>query len=1024
MRALFALTPTAPAQSCLSLRFRANLKMIGRTLSKYRILEKLGEGGMGVVYLAEDAVLGRRVAIKMLHARRDAQDASFRARFLREARAVSALSHPNIATIYDYGETEDGEPYIVMELIKGETLGELMLTEKLTIAKSIDIIKQVGEALGEAHRHGIIHRDIKPTNVAINERGRVKVLDFGLAKQTALGEANVTDPERETLLATHTREGVIVGTPLYLSPEQAMGNEVDARSDLFSLGGLMYECIAGKPPFFGKSPADICAKVMRDDPAPPSRLNADVSQELDRITLKSLAKKPEARYQSAEEMLSELAALEAHLLSDATNTVTRLIPPNEGTRPTGALGTLSDIFRRPRLPVGYVVAGVLAIALLGFGLWYLLRPRPHQPNAEALRLYETGTNAIRAGSYFQASKALQLAVSADDQFALAHARLAEALMELDYFDKAKDEILRASELTPNRSALPQLDNLYLDGLTATVRRNFSGAVAAYSQIAKAEPGKAEVHVDLGRAYEKNNQADKAIESYLEATKRDSQNASAFLRLGILYGRKRDMATSKLAFDKAEEVYQSLGNVEGRTEVAYQRGVVLNDSVGKPDDARTQLEQARDMAKVVNGPYQQIRILFQLSSVAWKQNKGAEARQFATQALELAQANQMETLIARGYIEMGNIDFLLADYAAAERDFLQGLEFAQKFGARLNEARAQLSLASLYEQRGEPDRALTYQEPALKFYQSAGYRTETNQAMNLRARLYRRKGDFKSALTACEEQLKFAEQTSDQPQIASAHTSIGNILSDLEKYPEALQHFEQSYQIQKSLNNQLYIGYGLLNRGGVQWNLGRQKEAGSDIAEALEIAKKDEAGYKALLVVIELAQAEIALRERRFAEVIATSDKALELAGAQSKSANARGKLLKGLALALSDQARAGVALCDEAIAIATPLGDPLLLARAQLALAEAALAAGDSQRAIASAQQARTFVAGAGLPESEWRTWLIEGLATQKTDPEKARTCLNRAAELLATLESKWGAEIFRNYTNRPDIQTYRKQLG
>src|SRR6266576_3234042 len=227
--------------------------MIGRTLSHYRILEKLGEGGMGVVYLAEDTLLGRRVAIKTIHSRKGSDDRHFRARFLREARAVSTLSHPHIATIYDYGETEEGEPYIVMEFIKGETLGELMLTERLTISRAIEIIKQVSEALSEAHRQGIIHRDIKPTNVAINERGHVKVLDFGLAKQVALEAADITDPERPTLMVMHTRDGMIVGTPMYLSPEQALGSEVDARSDLFSLGSLLYECIAGKPAFFGKS---------------------------------------------------------------------------------------------------------------------------------------------------------------------------------------------------------------------------------------------------------------------------------------------------------------------------------------------------------------------------------------------------------------------------------------------------------------------------------------------------------------------------------------------------------------------------------------------------------------------------------------------------------------------------------------------------------------------------------------------------------------------------------------------------
>src|SRR5438874_322716 len=290
--------------------------LIGRTVSHYRILEHLGEGGMGVVYLAEDTLLGRRVAIMTLHSR-TGHDPMFRGRFLREARAVSALSHPHIATIYDYGETEASEPYIVMELIKGSTLGELMLTEKLTVARSIEIIKQVAEALAEAHHHGIIHRDIKPTNVAINERGRVKVLDFGLAKQVALSSEADDDPEQPTLMVSHTREGVIVGTPLYLSPEQALGNEIDGRADLFSLGSLLYECIAGKPPFFGKSTADICAKVLRDDPPPPSSLNRDVSKDLDRVTLKCLAKKPEARYQTADELVGALERIQSDLDSDA-----------------------------------------------------------------------------------------------------------------------------------------------------------------------------------------------------------------------------------------------------------------------------------------------------------------------------------------------------------------------------------------------------------------------------------------------------------------------------------------------------------------------------------------------------------------------------------------------------------------------------------------------------------------------------------------------------------------------------------
>jgi len=211
--------------------------VIGQTISHYRIIAKLGEGGMGVVYVGEDTHLARKVAIKFLAS----SDPLYRGRFLREARAVSALSHPNIAAVYDYGETEDGQPYIVMELVKGQTLSQLLEADTLTLARSIEIVISIAEALSEAHHHGIVHRDVKPSNVVVNERGQVKVLDFGLVKQVAeMGNGNI-DSSAPTLFSVRTRSDVIVGTPLYLSPEQATGKPVDGRSDLFALGAVLYE---------------------------------------------------------------------------------------------------------------------------------------------------------------------------------------------------------------------------------------------------------------------------------------------------------------------------------------------------------------------------------------------------------------------------------------------------------------------------------------------------------------------------------------------------------------------------------------------------------------------------------------------------------------------------------------------------------------------------------------------------------------------------------------------------------------
>src|SRR2546423_14832593 len=360
--------------------------MIGKTISHYRIVEKIGEGGMGVVYVAEDTLLGRHVAIKTLTIK-PGQSSHFRTRFLREARAVSALSHPNIATIHDYGEI-NGEPYIVMEFGAGETLGDLMLAESLTIARTLDVIAQVADALAEAHRNGVVHRDIKPSNIAISQRGEVKVLDFGLAKQLNVETLSSTDAERQTLLTSQTQEGVIVGTPLYLSPEQALGAEVDARSDVFSLGTLLYECVAGKPPFDGTGKMDICTKVIRDDPVPPSNINPRVPQDVDHIVMKALAKKPGDREQTAETMAGDLRAARLQLNDSSLGYTVPRLTQAAGTRPTGRLATLSDIFRRPRVSLGYVIAAVLVLALAGIVIWRGTRPTPYQPNPEAERLYD------------------------------------------------------------------------------------------------------------------------------------------------------------------------------------------------------------------------------------------------------------------------------------------------------------------------------------------------------------------------------------------------------------------------------------------------------------------------------------------------------------------------------------------------------------------------------------------------------------------------------------------------------------
>ena len=1004
--------------------------MIGRTISHYRIVKKLGEGGMGVVYVAEDTVLGRRVAIKTLTARRLTEEPHFRTRFLREARAISALSHPHIATIHDYGETAEGEPYIVMELVKGETLADLMQKEALTIPRALEIIEQVAKALGEAHRHGIVHRDIKPSNIVLDERGEVKVLDFGLAKQINLPSFEGTDPEGQTLLNTYTLEGVIIGTPMYLSPEQALGAEVDARGDLFSLGALFYECIAGRAPFQAATRIEICAKVIREDPPPPSYYNADVSEDLDRITLKALQKNPKARYQNANELIADLQMARSDLQDDGSErNVTRILSSSAiSGRHTGALATLSDIFRRPRLSVGYLSVGVVAVLVLGLAWWVLTRKSPHQPPPEAQRLYDLAVDSLREGAFFKSSKILQQALHEDDQFPLAHARLAEAWSELDFSDKAKDELIRASDLVPDRSVLPQLDALRLQAVTDTVKRDFKKAVEDYRAIAASVPDsdKAYALVDLGRAYEKNEQTDKAIESYQEATTRNPHYAAAFLRLAVAQRRSQRFADALARFDQAQKLFDVSNEVEGIAEVLYQRGMLFSQQ-GKVAEAQAQLEQALTRSVALENQDQRVKVLLQLSNTAVvAAGDASKAEQYSRQAMELAQANGMENLTTAGLIDLGTAYLTKGNFAEADKYFNQALRLAQLYKGNFNEARAYLSLASLRKQQEDPDAARDFAQRALPFYQQGSYGKQMSIAYTIIGYAYEEVGDYQSAQQTFEQELEAAQQVGDLRSIALSHEGLGIVFMHTQRFPDALSHFNEDHFTATKISAKLIAGYAASYRASVLWQLGRAGEALTAFGEALQVAQPPgHDPYKELLAEATIGEAGMALSERKFQDAITGAQKVLAIAGSEYKSIAVRANNTICLAQARSGQGRAGRAHCETAIKLARGMRDPLPLSEAFLALAEASLAAGDAQAALATATEAQQRFANANQHESEWRALLLAAQASDKTgDKMRAHLLASQASTVLAALEQDWGGENYKTYLNRDDVQEYRRQLA
>jgi serine/threonine protein kinase len=285
-----------------------------RTIGHYQIISRLGKGGMSEVYLAKDTRLDRKVAIKLLPAAFTAAPDLIR-RFQREAKAASALYHPNIVTIYETGE-ENGAHFIVAEFVEGRTLREVIENERLELAAALKIATQIASALIEAHRIGIVHRDIKPENVMLRPDGLVKVLDFGLAKLTEridLAPGN----EASTIISVRTNSGIILGTISYMSPEQARGQHVDARSDLFSLGVLLYEMVAGSRPFTGPAMVDVLAAVLEKEP-PPLQGPPVLPAKLQQIVTRALRKNREERYQTAKDFLADLRQLRSQVKTEQT----------------------------------------------------------------------------------------------------------------------------------------------------------------------------------------------------------------------------------------------------------------------------------------------------------------------------------------------------------------------------------------------------------------------------------------------------------------------------------------------------------------------------------------------------------------------------------------------------------------------------------------------------------------------------------------------------------------------------------
>jgi eukaryotic-like serine/threonine-protein kinase len=600
--------------------------VIGQNFGHYRILSLLGKGGMGEVYLGEDIRLGRKVAIKLLPAR-FMTDAGRVRRFTQEARAASALNHPNIITIYDIGQVE-GVHFIATEFILGETLRQRLAREHMSLQDAIDVAAQIAAALNAAHEAGITHRDIKPENVMVRRDSLVKVLDFGLAK---LAERRIEAVDSQAVtLARCTDPGTLMGTPQYMSPEQARGQEVDARSDLFSLGIVLYEIIVGSAPFTGATIADILVSILDKEPLPITRYSSDLPAELERIVSRCLAKQSEQRYQSAKELLADLKSLAADLAQ-----------PKAATKPFPSIDILpfvnmSEATHRRRLAILPLrnLAGDPEIEFLGFALAdavitqlapiksLIVRPSsavekyrnqmidPRSVGREML------VDTILSGSYLKAGETFRVNVQLID--VARNEILWQERIDLKFDnvislqDHICEELIHGLRLTIstgeqeaiklNEARNPLAYEFYLRGLAfGSSAEEDKQALEILEASVGLDPSYAPAWAALAGRYisARNYLRDETLFAKAETAARraleiNPQLPSAFFWLAVYYGEKGDV---KNALAICRQLLQAAPN----SEYAYQAMGHVYDYAGLPDIALTLFRKAAELNPVTYPP---------------------------------------------------------------------------------------------------------------------------------------------------------------------------------------------------------------------------------------------------------------------------------------------------------------------------------------------------------------------------------------------------------------------------------------
>jgi tetratricopeptide (TPR) repeat protein len=959
----------------------------GSDLGRYRLGRLLGRGGMGEVYLAHDLTLDRDVAIKFVGADKIGDEVAAR-RLLHEAHAAAVLDHPFICTVHETGRTPEGQTFIVMQYVEGQPLSTLLQAGPMPVRDALHLAANIAEALSAAHHRGIVHRDLKPSNVMVTPSGRPKLLDFGIAKQVVLPPSAVNAP---TSSADFTTVGTIVGTPAYMSPEQIQQRPLDGRSDLFSLGVVLFESLTGLRAFEGPSTLETIANVLHLHPPAPSTLRRELTDRHDELCRRLMAKDASDRFQSAEEVVGAIKLL----LPDTSRTVV-------------SSGTIAPLPQRTGLHVSrraLIAAGAVAVvAIAGFTIWRRPTPLPTVP-PDADIWYQRGLQAMRDGTYETARRSLEQAIVLFPEHVLAYTRLAEAYAELDDEQSAQEQLLKVSQRVRDESRLPEIERLRVQALRASVLRQVDRAVEFHRELVARDPH-AESWLDLGRAQEAAGLRSDARASYAKSAQLDPQSAAAQMWLGWAEALAARSPQALAAFAEAERLYREASNIEGETEVLLRRELTQEDR-GDLHAARADLERAMALARNSRSAFQQIRAQLALSRVTASQGQFGEAAMLASVGVKDALESGLDTVAADGLVDLA---FTLQQQdrtPEAEEQIRRAIQLAENRGARRIAARARLQLASWQQGEGRASEALTLISSVLPFVRENNYRLLELDALQIAVRAHQALDQLERAQEEAEDVLQLATTVKDETSIALASTNLASVVTALGKYPEALTLRLQAEAIHRRQDDNASLPFDLANRADLLIRLGRPDEAESAMAEIdVGVAKGLEAYTARASRVVFLrgfaAATELRCDEaRRHFRTVTWNPEA--------------GDTMNVLAPAIDAfcAARRGVRISGR---VDPGRAAPSVVLESAYWGALAALEAGRGQAALDAVVKGLTGLGERRFDELRWRLAAVGAVAAVKVgDGAKGRELAAEARRSLNAVRTEWKSD-FEKYGNRADV--------